>query len=81
MQKKQQAEAEQETIRVQNETKILQAEADAKAKIVAAEAEAKANKILSDSITDNLLKKEEMEARKKHGWITVSGAGTVVTNK
>lgn len=79
MQKKQQAEAEQETIRVQNETKILQAEAEAKAKIVAAEAEAKANKILSDSITDNLLKKEEMEARKKHGWITVSGAGTVVT--
>lgn len=80
MQKKQQAEAEQETIRVQNETKILQAEADAKAKIVAAEAEAKANKILSDSITDNLLKKEEMEARKKHGWITVQGASTVVTN-
>lgn len=79
MQKKQQAEAEQETIRVQNETKILQAEAEAKAKIVAAEAEAKANKILSDSITDNLLKMEEMEARKKHGWVTVSGAGTVVT--
>lgn len=79
MQKKQQAEAEQETIRVQNETKILQAEAEAKAKIVAAEAEAKANKILSDSITDNLLKMEEMEARKEHGWITVQGANTVVT--
>lgn len=81
MQKKQQAEAEQETIRVQNETKILQAEAEAKAKIVAAEAEAKANKILSDSITDNLLKKEEMEARKKHGWVTVMTNGSAVVTK
>lgn len=81
MQKKQQAEAEQETIRVQNETKILQAEAEAKAKIVAAEAEAKANKILSDSITDNLLKMEEMEARKKHGWVTVMTNGSAVVTK
>lgn len=81
MQKKQQAEAEQDTIKVQNETKILQAQADADAKIIAAEAEAKANKIISDSITDNLLKKEEMEARQKHGWVTVQGASTVVANK
>lgn len=80
MQKKQQAEAEQETIRVQNETKLLQTEAEAKAKIVAAEAEAKANKIISDSITENLLKMEEIEARKKHGWVTVQGADTVVAN-
>lgn len=80
MQKKQQAEAEQETIKVQNATKILQAEADAKAKIVAAEAEAKANKIIADSITENLLKMEEVEARKKHGWVTVQGADTVVAN-
>lgn len=81
MQKKQQAEAEQDTIKVQNETKILQAQADADAKIIAAEAEAKANKIISDSITENLLKKEEMEARQKHGWVTVQGASTVVANK
>ena len=80
MQKKQQAEAEQETIKVQNATKILQAEADAKAKIVAAEAEAKANKIIAHSITENLLKMEEVEARKKHGWVTVQGADTVVAN-
>jgi regulator of protease activity HflC (stomatin/prohibitin superfamily) len=89
MQKKQQAEAEQDTIKVQNDTKLLQAEAEAKkkvveaqaaadAKLIAAEAEAKANKIIADSITEGLLKKEEMEARKKHGWVTVQGAGTVV---
>jgi regulator of protease activity HflC (stomatin/prohibitin superfamily) len=80
MQKKQQAEAEQETIRVQNETKLLKAKANAEAKIIAAEAEAKANKIIADSITENLLKMEEMEARQKHGWVTVQGASTVVAN-
>lgn len=80
MQKKQQAEAEQETIKVKNKTKLLEAQAEADAKIIAAEAEAKANRIIANSITENLLKMEEMEARKKHGWITVKGANTVVTD-
>ena len=80
MQKKQQAEAEQETIKVKNKTKLLEAQAEADAKIIAAEAEAKANKIIANSITENLLKMEEMEARKKHGWITVKGTNTVVTD-
>ena len=78
MQKKQQAQAEQETVKVNNETKILKAKAEAEAKIIAAKAEAKANKIIANSITENLLKKEEMEARQKHGWVTVQGASTVV---
>lgn len=79
MQKAQQAEAEQETVRIQNETKIMQAEADAQAKQIQAEAEAKANNTISASITDELLKQMEMEARKEHGWVTVQGADTVVT--
>lgn len=79
LQKKQQAEAEQETIKVQNETKILQAQAEAQAKEIEAEAEANANRIISESITENLLKMKEMEARQKHGWVTVQGASTVVT--
>lgn len=78
MQRKQQAEAEQETIKVQNETKILEAEAAAKAAIVKAEGEAKANQIISNSLTDGLLRKMEMEARQEHGWVTVQGATTVV---
>ena len=77
LQKKQQAEAEQETIKVQNETKILQAQAEAQAKQIAAEAEAKANATIAASITDPLLKKMEMEARQAHGWVEVQ-AGTVV---
>lgn len=78
LQKKQQAEAEQETIKVQNETKILQAQAEADAKQIAAEAEAKANATISASISENLLKKMEMEARLAHGWVEVQG-GTVVS--
>jgi len=80
MQKKQQAEAEQETIKVQNETKLLEAQAEADAKKIAAEGEAEANRIISASITEGLLQKMEMEARQEHGWITVQGANTVVTN-
>lgn len=79
MQRKQQAEAEQETIKVQNETKILEAEAAAKAKIIEAEGEAEANKIISQSLTEQLIKKMEMEARQQHGWVTVQGVNTVVT--
>lgn len=81
MQRKQQAEAEQETVKVQNETKILEAEAAARAKQIEAEAEAKANITVSNSITDPLLRKMEMEARKTHGWVTVQGAGTVVATE
>lgn len=80
MQKKQQAEAEQETIKVQNQTRLLEAEAEADAKKIEAEGEAEANRIIAASITDGLLKKMEMEARMEHGWVTVQGADTVVTN-
>lgn len=79
MQRKQQAEAEQETIRVQNETKLMEAETAAKAKQIEAEAEAKANRTIASSITPELIQMKEAEARLKHGWITVQGAGTVVT--
>lgn len=79
MQRKQQAEAEQETIKVQNQTKLLQAEADAKAKQIAADAEASANRTIANSLTDELLKMMEMEARKEHGWVTVQGADAIVT--
>lgn len=80
MQRKQQAEAEQETIRVQNETMIMEAEAKAEAMLIAAQAEADANKIIAASITEELINMKEAEARMEHGWVTVQGAGsTVVT--
>lgn len=91
MQEKEQARAEQDAIRVKNETDVMKAEADAKVKLTKAEAdaevkikeaeaEAKSNKLISESITDKLIRMEEVEARKKHGWIKIQGATTVVTD-
>lgn len=81
LQKKQQAEAEQETIKVQNETRLMQARAEAEAKQIAAEAEAKANRVIAESITEGLLEKMEMEARQKHGWVEVQGSSVVTTTE
>ena len=44
-----------------------------------AKAEAESNKIVSESITDELIRMKEAEARNKFGWVTVQGADTVVT--
>lgn len=79
LQRKQQAQAEQETARVEAETKKVKAQADADAMIIAAQGEAESYRIQSSQITDNLLKKWELDARKEHGWVTVQGASTVVT--
>ena len=79
LQKKQQAQAEQETAKVEAETKKIKAQADADAKIIEAQGEAEANRIQSESITDGLLRKWEIEARKEHGWVTIQG-GTPIVN-
>lgn len=81
LQQKQQAEAEQEKIKVEAQTKLIQAENDAAVKVKKAEAEAEANSILAASITDELIRMKEAEARKEHGWVTVQGAEAVVTDK
>lgn len=80
LQQKQQAQAEQERIKVEAETKLIQAENEAAIKIKEAQAEAEANRVLSESITDELIRMTEAEARKEHGWVTVQGAGTVVAD-
>lgn len=81
LQEKQQAEAEQQKIKVEKETELMQAKADAEIKkakaeadadvvVTKAEAEAKANKKIAESITPELIKMKEAEARLKHGWVT-----------
>lgn len=60
--------------------KITKAKAEAEQKLIEAEAEAKANKKISDSITDKLIEMKEAEARLEHGWITIQGASTIVSN-
>lgn len=92
LQRKEQALAEQETAKVEAQTALIKAQnqadikktkakADADATKIAAEAEAAANKKVASSITDKLIKNKLAEARLKHGWVTVNGADTVVTDK
>lgn len=88
VQAKEQAKQDAEKAELDKQTAIAQGEADkAKAEankavtITNAQAEAEANRIVSDSITDNLIKMKEAEAREKHGWVTVQGADTVVTEE
>lgn len=57
----------------------LEAEAAAERQIISASAEAEANRIIAASITPELIQMKEAEARMEHGWVTVQGAGTVVT--
>lgn len=72
------AKAEQERANVDAETKKIKAQADADAMIISANAEAEAYRIKSSQITENLLKKWELDARNKHGWVTIQGANTII---
>lgn len=80
LQEKQQAEAEQQKVKVQKETEKIQAETDAQIQITKANAEAESNRVISSSITDELIHMKEAEARLKFGWVTTTGANTVVTD-
>lgn len=67
-----------EKAKLEAETKQTTVQAEAKAKITQAEAEAKSNKLISDSVTENLIKEKTAEARIKHGWVTTTGASSVI---
>lgn len=75
------AKANQEKAAIDAETKKITAQADADAMIIAAEAEAEAYRIKSAEITENLLRKWELDARKEHGWVTIQGASAIVTGQ
>lgn len=73
------AELNKQTALAQAETDKVKAQTEADVKMIEVQAEADANKVLSESITPELIQMKEAEARLKHGWITVQGADTVVT--
>ena len=79
-QAKVQAEAEQKTKEVVAKTKLIEAQNDAEIKITQANAEAEANRVISESITDELIRMKEAEARLEHGWVTVQGADSVISD-
>ena len=78
LQKKQQAQAEQETAKVEAATALIKAQNEAEIAITKAKAEAEANRVKAASITPELIQMKEAEARYKHGWITVKGAEAIV---
>lgn len=75
------AQANQEKAAIEAETRKITAQAEADAMIISSEAEAEAYRIKSAEITDKLLKKWELDARKEHGWVTIQGVSTVVTGQ
>ena len=75
------AELEKQTAQAQAETDKVIAESEAEIKRIEAQAEADANRIIAESITPELIQMQEAEARMEHGWVTVQGAGTVVTGQ
>lgn len=81
---KQTAMAQAETDKVKAQAKadvdLIEAQAEADAAKIAADAEAEANSKIAQSITPELIQWQEAQARMEHGWVTVQGADTVVTN-
>lgn len=72
------AELDLVTAQKQAETNKVRAEGEAAVKVIEAQAEADANKLISNSITQNLIDMKEAEARYKHGWVEIQGASTIV---
>lgn len=75
-----QAEAKQKTVQVEAETNLIKAQNEADIEVTKAEAEAEANRIISESITEELIRMKEAEARLEHGWVTVQGADSVIAD-
>ena len=76
------ARQDQEKAKIENDTAVLKEKAEAEKKTIAAQAEADANKMISASVTDELTKYLESQARLKHGWVEVMTNQAIVdTNK
>jgi prohibitin 1 len=71
---------DQQKATVQAETQKIQAQGTAEAEIEKAKGTAQANKLLQQSITEELIKMKEAEARLKHGWVTTQGVGSAIVD-
>lgn len=59
--------------------KLVEAKGIADARIEEARGAKEANDLINQSLTENILKKLELEARHKHGWVEITGVTPVVT--
>ncbi|MCY9308788.1 prohibitin family protein [Bacillus inaquosorum] len=69
---------ELENEKIEAEKKEVIADGNAQKKLIEAKAEAESNKIISKSVTPELLNKMEMDARLAHGWVTVEGGTPLI---
>jgi regulator of protease activity HflC (stomatin/prohibitin superfamily) len=74
-------ELDKQIAKAEAERKFTEAQGKADAKVEEARGEAEANKLLQQSITPELIKLREMEARMKHGWVTIQGGTPLVDAK
>lgn len=72
---------ELENEKIEAEKKKVIAEGEAQKQLIQAKAEAEANKIKAQSITPEILKHMEMQARIKHGWVEIQGANVLTQAK
>lgn len=79
-QNKAKAKAEQETVKVEADTALIKAQNEADVLVTEAKAQAEANRVISESVTDELIRMKEAEARLEHGWVTVQGADSVIAD-
>lgn len=72
------AELDKATAMAQAETDKVKAAAEATVAIEKARGQAESNRMISQSITPELIQMKEAEARLQHGWVEVQGASSVV---
>lgn len=81
IQDKERAEIEKQQAEIEAEKKKIQAEGEANAAIEKARGEAEANRLVSESLTQEIIDKMNAEARLKHGYITVQGGTPIVDTR
>lgn len=74
------AELEKQTAAAEAEVEKTKAQAAADVEVIEAQAEAESNRIIAQSITPELIQMTEAQARLQHGWVTVTGADSVVVD-
>lgn len=74
------AKQQQEKQRISNEIDLERTQNQADRKEIEAKAEAEANKIIANSITEELIMYMEATARQTHGWIEVQGISDVIVD-
>lgn len=62
------------------EKQLIESKGKADAQVAEAEGQAKANHLIQQSITPELLKKMEMEARQAHGWVEIQGISEAIVD-